>query len=136
MAAWTIRAKSTADDGAPRTNTRPSSISRSSGAASSSAPAAARTFARTWPAASAIELPAVTPLRLANVPMPNGTPAVSPPVTVTQSSGTPSASAATCANDVSWPWPEHTAPVATCTRPAASSVTRAPSNGPMAVPST
>jgi len=44
-------------------------------------------------------LPAVTPLRLANVPTPKGTPAVSPPVTVTQSSGTPSASAATWAND-------------------------------------
>ena len=83
-----------------------------------------------------MELPAVTPLRLAKVPTPKGTAAVSPPMTVIHSSGTSRASAAIWANDVSWPWPELTAPVATRTRPARSSVTRAPSNGPMAVPST
>ena len=104
--------------------------------ASSTAAAAFTTRARTVRAASAMELPAVTPLRLAKVPMPNGTAAVSPPVTVTHSSGTPRTSAQIWANDVSWPWPELTAPVATTTRPARSSVTRAPSNGPIAVPST
>jgi len=51
-------------------------------------------FVRTSRHASTIELPAVTALRLANVPTPNGTAAVSPPMTVTHSSGTPRASAA------------------------------------------
>src|SRR4029077_20174213 len=78
----------------------------------------------------------VTALRLANVPTPKGTCAVSPPTTVTQSSGTPSASAATWAKLVSCPCPELIAPVATSTRPARSSFTLTPSNGPMAVPST
>ncbi len=73
----------------------------SSGDASSSAAAAFTSFARTCWHASAIELPAVTPLRLAKVPTPKGTVAVSPPTTVTCSSGTPSASAHTWANDVS-----------------------------------
>ena len=97
------RARSTAEAGAPLTNTRPSSISMSSGAASSSAAAARTSFVRTSRHASTIELPAVTALRLANVPTPNGTAAVSPPMTVTQSIGTPSASAATWAKLVSCP---------------------------------
>ena len=109
---------------------------RSSGAASRSRAAARTSFARTAVAASWTELPAFTALRLAKVPTPKATAAVSPPTTVTQSSGTPSASAATWANVVSWPWPAEAAPVATLTRPARSSLTVAPSKGPIPVPST
>ena len=127
MEAWTTRASVTAEPGVPRTNAWPSSISMSSGAASSRAAAARASFARTSRHASAIELPAVTALRLAKVPTPKGTAAVSPPITVTQSSGTPRASAATWAKLVSWPCPELTAPVATITRPWRSSFTVAPS---------
>ena len=83
-----------------------------------------------------MELPAFTALRLANVPMPNGMAAVSPPITVTQSIGIPSTSAATWANEVSCPCPWLAAPVATTARPEASIRTVAPSYGPMAVPST
>ena len=111
-------------------------MSTSAGAASSRLAAARTSFSFTCAAASTIELPAVTALRLANVPTPNGTAAVSPPITVTQSIGTPSASAATCAKLVSCPWPELTAPVATVTCPARSTFTVTPSNGPIAVPST
>ena len=108
----------------------------SSGAASSNTAAARVSFVRTSRQASAIELPAVTALRLAKVPTPKGTAAVSPPMTVIQSIGTPRASAAIWAKLVSCPWPELIAPVATSTRPARSSFTVAPSKGPMAVPST
>src|SRR5256886_3028271 len=103
--ACTTRARSSAFCGEPRTNARPSSISTSSGAASSSVAAARTSFVRIRWHASAIELPAVTALRLAKVPTPKGTAAVSPPVTVTQSSGTPRASAATWAKPVSWARP-------------------------------
>ncbi len=74
-----------------------------------------------------MELPAFTALREAKVPTPNGMAAVSPPTTVTQSSGMPRASAAIWANDVSCPCPWQQAPVATTARPAASSLTVAPS---------
>src|SRR5437870_5588119 len=103
--AWMTWASATAEPGAPRTDTRLSSIVRSSGAASRSRAAARTSFARTAVAASWTELPAFTALRLAKVPTPKATAAVSPPTTVTQSTGTPSASAATWANVVSWPWP-------------------------------
>jgi hypothetical protein len=83
-----------------------------------------------------MELPAFTALRLANVPTPNGIAAESPPITVTQSSGMPSASAATCANVVSCPCPCAHAPVATTARPVESIRTLALSYGPIAVPST
>ena len=85
---------------------------------------------------TAMELPAFTALRLAKEPIPNGMAAVSPPTTVTHSSGMPSASAATCANEVSCPCPWLHAPVATTARPERSMRTLAPSYGPMAVPST
>ena len=100
------------------------------------AAAAACSFSRTWRAATWIELPALTALRLANVPTPKGIAAVSPPTTVTHSIGTPSASAATCANEVSCPCPWLAAPVATTACPDASIRTVAPSYGPIAVPST
>ena len=125
--AWITRASGTAEPGTPRTNAWPSSISTSAAEASSSAAAAATSLPFTWAQASTIELPAVTALRLAKVPTPKGTAAVSPPITVTHSIGTPRASAATCAKLVSWPWPELTAPVATTTRPERSSLTVTPS---------
>ena len=49
---------------------------------------------------------------------------------------TPSASATICANDVKCPCPCVPTPVATRTVPLGSTVTRAPSYGPMPVPST
>jgi hypothetical protein len=75
-------------------------------------------------------------LRLAKVPMPKGVAAVSPPITRTRSMGTSRASAQTWAKEVWWPWPWAEDPVPTVTVPWASTVTVAPSNGPMPVPST
>ena len=125
--AWITRASGTAESGAPRTQAMPSLISMSSAAASSNAAAAALSFSCTLSAAMWIELPALTALRLAKVPTPKGIAAVSPPTTVTHSSGMPSASAATWANEVSCPCPWLAAPVATTARPEASSLTAAPS---------
>ena len=50
-------------------------------------------LSRTSVAATCVALPASTPTRLANVPMPWGISALSPLSTVTASRGTPSASA-------------------------------------------
>ncbi len=110
---WITFPSGTAEVGAPRTDAVPSAISTSPGAASKSAAAAATSLSLTRPAATWIELPAFTALRLAKVPMPNGMAAVSPPITVTHSIGMPRASAATWANEVSCPWPWLAAPVAT-----------------------
>ena len=124
---WITRASGKPEPGAPRTEATPSTISTSAGAASSSAAAASASLSRTLPAATWMELPALTALRLAKVPMPKGMAAVSPPTTVTQSSGTPRASAATWAKEVSCPCPWLQAPVATTARPDASIRTVAPS---------
>jgi len=107
--------------------TIPSVTRTSAGAASSNAAAAATSLSFTRPEASWIELPALTALREAKVPTPNGIAAVSPPTMVTASSGMPRASAAIWANDVSCPCPWQQAPVATTAWPEASSRTVAPS---------
>src|SRR4029453_14355590 len=112
----------------------PSATSMSAGAAASSAAAAVTNFSRTRPDASWMELPAFTALREANVPTPKGIAAVSPPTTVTHSSGMPRASAAICANDVSCPWPWLHAPGATVAWPEASSLTGGPPAGPLVRP--
>jgi starch phosphorylase len=69
----------------------------------------------------------VLALRLANVPMPKGSAAVSALSTVTCARGTPSASAVNCANVVACPCPCEQAPVTTTTPPEASTATVAPS---------
>src|SRR5437870_13208036 len=71
--------------GAPRTPTRPSSSTRSSGAASSCDAATVSAFVLTSSAAFIADVPARTATRLANVPTPNGMPAVSPGTTLTWS---------------------------------------------------
>src|SRR5207237_9099295 len=85
--ACTTRARSSAFCGEPRPNARPSSSSTSSGAASSKVAAALTSLPRTTWQASAMELPAVTALRLAKVQMPKGTAALSTPVSVTPTGG-------------------------------------------------
>ena len=51
------------------------------------------------------------------VPAPRATRSVSPLITVTRSTGSPSCSATICANVVSWPWPCENEPVLTIASP-------------------
>ena len=74
--------------------------------------------------------------REANVPTPYLNRRVSPVVTVTRSTPTPSSWAAIWAKTVSWPCPWVVRPVATTTCPVVSTRTCAPSYGPTPVPST
>ena len=93
-------------------------------------------FSATMRAATCIALPAVTAPRDANVPTPHGKRRVSPLVTSTSRTSTPSSSATTCAHTVACAWPWLGMPVAATTLPDTSTCTCAPSYGPTPVPST
>ena len=67
--------------------------------------------------------------------MPTGVLSVSPWITSTFSIGTPSFSAISCANVVSWPWPWVWVPVSTCTMPVWLKRTLALSHRPTPQPS-
>ena len=99
-------------------------------------PAIRSALARTLTAAADTALPLITAAREANVPTPYLNRRVSPVVTVTRSTGTPSSCAAIWANTVSWPWPWVVSPVDTTTSPVVSTRTWPPSYGPTPVPST
>ena len=74
-------------------------------------------LARTLRAARAMALPLMTAARDAKVPTAYAILRVSPVVTWTSSSRTPSSWATIWAKTVSWPWPCVVRPVATLTRP-------------------
>ncbi len=114
----------------------PSAISSSDSSAANAFAAMRSALARTLRAASATALPLITAARDANVPTPYLNRRVSPVVTVTRSTGTPSSWAAIWANTVSCPCPCVVRPVATTTSPLVSTRTWAPSYGPTPVPST
>ena len=111
----------------PRTETTPSTISRSSGEASSASAAIRSAFSRARVAARWIAEPLITAAREANVPTAYGIRRVSPVTTSTSSKRQPSTSAAIWANTVAWPWPCVVRPVATLTLPEVSMCTWAPS---------
>ena len=81
----------------------------------------------TMRAATCIALPAVTAPRDAKVPTPQGKRRVSPLVTSTSATSTPSSSATTCAHTVACAWPWLGMPVAATTFPETSTCTCAPS---------
>ena len=87
-------------------------------------------------AATDIALPAVTAPRDAKVPTPHGKRRVSPLVTSTSATSTPSSSATIWAQTVAWACPWLGIPVAATTLPETSTCTCAPSYGPTPVPST
>ncbi len=106
--------------GEPLTEMWPSTISRSSTAASSAWAAILSAFSRTLRAVIATALPLITAVREANVPTAYLKRRVSPVVTVILSNGTPSSSATIWASIVWWPWPCEVSPVETTTLPSVS----------------
>ena len=82
-----------------------------------------RALSRTTVEACTSAPPPSAVLRLPKVPKPSGPLRVSPWTTVTSSGVTPSASATTWANVVSWPWPCALEPVMAVTRPERSTLT-------------
>ena len=77
--------------------------------------------------ARSVALPPIGMPRLAHVPPPYGTTAVSPETTATDSTGTPSSSATIWASAVRVPWPWSVSPVSTVTAPEGSKRTVVPS---------
>ena len=122
--------------GAPTTRTAPSTSSRSCSAASSTWLATFFALSATATAARCTDEPAVTVWRLAKPPSPSETPDVSPAITFTLPTGTPSWAAAICAIAVPSPCPMADAPVNTVTLPVREIRTRPDSNGPRPVPFT
>ena len=85
--------------------------------------AIASIFVRSSVAARVTAPPAITAVRLPHEPMPYGSAAVSPSLTVMCASSMPSTSAATWASVVSCPWPCDFVPTATVTLPSGSTET-------------
>ena len=94
-------------------------------------PASCNALSRTLIDAICTDVPAITALRLAKVPMPNAMRPVSPKTHLTVSWSICSSSATIWASIVPVPWPWGAEPALTVTCPEGSTRTLAPSNGPV-----